>query len=75
MVAFVFMRTYLATLTNKFEESRLGDAAHILERQRDLDKLEHWALTNRITFIKSKCWILYLEWSNTEHKYSLEEEC
>jgi len=41
---------------------------------RDLDRLEHWAVINGMNFHKSKCWILHLGWSNTGHKYKLEEE-
>ncbi|GAB0179974.1 mitochondrial enolase superfamily member 1 [Grus japonensis] len=41
--------------------------------QRDLDRLEHWAMINGMKFNKSKCWILHLGQSNAGHKYKLGE--
>jgi len=42
--------------------------------QRDLDRLDHWAMINGIKFNKSKCQILHLGQSNAGHKYKLGEE-
>ncbi|KAK4823871.1 hypothetical protein QYF61_007627 [Mycteria americana] len=56
----------------------LGDAVDSLKGQealqRDLDRLEHWAMTNGMKFNKTKCQILHLGRSNTGHKYKLGEE-
>jgi len=57
---------------------KLGGAVDSFEGQealqRDLDRLEHWAMINGIKFNKSKCQILYLGQSNAGHKYELGEE-
>ena len=42
--------------------------------QRDLDRLESWAITNRMTFKKSKCWILHLGWGNPGYTYKSGDE-
>ncbi|KAK4829271.1 hypothetical protein QYF61_002663 [Mycteria americana] len=42
--------------------------------QRDLDRLEHWAVINRMKFNKSKCQILHLGWSNAGQKYKLGDK-
>ncbi|GAB0179848.1 mitochondrial enolase superfamily member 1 [Grus japonensis] len=42
--------------------------------QRDLDRLEHWAMINGMKFNKLKCQILHLGQSNSGHKYKLGEE-
>jgi len=42
--------------------------------QRDLDRLEYWAIINGMTFNKKKCWILHLGRSNAGHKDKLGEE-
>jgi len=39
---------------------------------RDLDRMEHWAITNSIKLIKETCGIS--GWSDTRHKYKLGEE-
>jgi len=47
------------------DNSKLGGAVDCLKGrealQRDLDKLESWAITNHMKFSKSICWILHME--------------
>ncbi|KAJ7412511.1 hypothetical protein WISP_95921 [Willisornis vidua] len=59
--------TGLAGILSKFEDdTKLGGAADSFESrealQRDMDKLEDWAITNHIKFNKGKCQILHLGW-------------
>jgi len=39
--------------------------------QRDLDKLEGWAIANCMQFNKCKCWILHLGWGKDGYTYGL----
>ncbi|KAJ7418002.1 rna-directed dna polymerase from mobile element jockey-like [Pitangus sulphuratus] len=69
----------LEGILNKFaDETKLGGAADSLEGrealQRDLDKLEDWAITNHMKFNRGKCWILHLGWGNSRYKDRLGNE-
>ncbi|KAK4811153.1 hypothetical protein QYF61_019784 [Mycteria americana] len=62
------------TISKFADDTKLGGADDSLEGQealqRDLDRLEHWAIVNGMKFNK----ILHLGWSNAGHKYKLGEE-
>lgn len=66
------------TITVFGDDTKLGGDANSLEEQetlqRDLNRLEHWAVINEIKFNKLKCQILYLGWSNAVHKNHLGEQ-
>ena len=47
---------------------------HLSVLQRNLDKLESWAITNHIKFEKSKCWIQCWEQGNRRSMYRLQDE-
>ena len=60
------------------DDTKLGGAVDSLEGQealqRDLDRLEHWAIVNGMQFNKSQCWIPHLGQSNAGHRHKLGEE-
>ncbi|KAK4828602.1 hypothetical protein QYF61_000054 [Mycteria americana] len=66
------------TIIKFADDTKLGGAVDSLEGpealQRDLHRLEHWAIVNGMKFNKKKCWILHLRERNARHKYKLGEE-
>ncbi|KAK4807101.1 hypothetical protein QYF61_018442 [Mycteria americana] len=67
-----------STLIKFADYTKLGGAVDSLEGQealqKDLDRLEHWAMINGMKVNKNKCWILHQGRSNAGHKYKLGEE-
>ncbi|GAB0187705.1 hypothetical protein GRJ2_001235800 [Grus japonensis] len=69
----------LEGVVSKFvDDTKLGGAVDSVEGgealQRDLDRLENWAITNRMRFNKGKCWILHLGRGNPGYTYRLGNE-
>ncbi|GAB0177261.1 mitochondrial enolase superfamily member 1 [Grus japonensis] len=66
------------TISKFADDTKRGGAVGSLEGhevlQRDLDRLEHWAMINGMKFNKSKCQILHQGRSNARHKCKVGEE-
>ncbi|PKU39224.1 hypothetical protein llap_10476 [Limosa lapponica baueri] len=66
------------TISKFADDTKLGSAVDLPEElevlQRDLDRVEHWAIINGMKLKKSKCQILHLGQSNARHKYKPGEE-
>lgn len=57
------------------DDSKLGGTTEGKEAlQRDLDKIENWAIASCMKFKKSKCCILHLGRGNPGYMYSLGDE-
>ncbi|GAB0176367.1 mitochondrial enolase superfamily member 1 [Grus japonensis] len=69
----------LEGVVSKFvEDPKMGVAVDSIEGgealQRDLDRLENWAITNCMRFNKGKCRILHLGKGNPGYTYRLGDE-
>ena len=65
-------------ILSKFDDTKLGGAVDSLKGrealQRDLDRLDHWAIRGGMKLNESQCWILPLGQSDTGHNYKWGEE-
>jgi len=64
------LASWLMTLNGGAADSLKGQEV----LQRDLDKLEHWAINKGMKFNKNKCQILHTGWNNTGDKHKLGEK-
>lgn len=67
-----YLKTGVECAISSFaDDTKLGGAGSSLKVpeafQRDLDRLEHWAITCGMTFNENKCWTLQLEQDNAGH--------
>ena len=59
------------------DDTKLGGVANTPEErttlQCDLDRLEEWAIVNKMNFNWEKCKVLHLGIKNVKHKYKMEK--
>ncbi|GAB0202695.1 lipoxygenasey domain-containing protein 1 [Grus japonensis] len=75
----LFRPAFADSIVNKFaDDTKLGGAVDSIKGgealQRDLDRLENWAITNRMRFNKGKCRILHLGRGSPGYTYRLGDE-
>jgi len=65
------------TISKFADDTKLGGAIDSLEGQealqRDLNRLQHWAMINGVKFYRSICQTLHLGQSNARHKSKFRE--
>uniref|UniRef100_A0A8B9VR48 Reverse transcriptase domain-containing protein n=1 Tax=Anas zonorhyncha TaxID=75864 RepID=A0A8B9VR48_9AVES len=69
----------LESVLSKFADNTkpggvVDSAEHGKALQKDLDRLESWAITNRMKFNRSKCQVLHLGWGNPGYMYRLGDK-